>query len=792
MSEETNASEMPMPARADEPLRPMTYYNLLPVVQPDPAHPLGVVVKDDRFDDGMPLIFGRDLDDGSAQFRLEGGRGRGYHLRSRNSGKAVYAFSGKFVQWTRLFEESFEANLELVPAGKHRYRICLSMNPALQARVDEQALPSPGVALAYDDAPGILFYFVPATHFRWLDSGETAARPYQDGSDFALRALADFAGNKLVEFADVPGGSMIFGLVLSLIWPEKSLDEILQEFRKDLIEDMRRLQATEAMVMATNKLVDTRRTYAMQYRDTKRMNIDRKDQLGALKTSAETYAKDFGAAILGLLPGLIQADGTIPTPIAPEYRSLIRAGLGVYVQGAIDHLTALQERALLDVFDPKFVIRTYPRGAFGRYLEAGTDDRVRAASDKRDREKAISLVNIADGTIGNGDQIALQVSNGNYLSAFFGGKGPLTAIRKSLGEWETFRVERVAGDGKLHSGDKIALLGSEGDYLTVVEGVQLMVNSSTRGAAETFVIQKSGGAQSDIRAGDKVGLLSANGAYISAIDGGGQEVLAQGGALAAWEVLTIARVTVGTTLRYGNQVVLRRPSDGRFASVMPPKDGKRELSMEQGRVTRNSVFTVEGGAVGTAVPSNETFLLRTSDGLYAGLVADGEMIADDTRRPLVAEIVRGEAKAMESVGEPSDWIAAHAKSYNTNIQAMLMFLLQSRYDQITWQRKEVQRVGYSVEMKDGAVNRTLFATLERSKEEFKETEATIEEVRRQYQNHLALNEVMVRYRPLFTTNQFPQAGDATAAMCNRLRRNLEVSSEFWRKAVLPDRAEWKL
>src|SRR5258708_22971610 len=97
---------------------------------------------------------------------------------------------------------------------------------------------------------------------------------------------------------------------------------------------MRRLQARGERVGGTNKPLAPRRTYAMQYRDTKRMNIDRKDQLGALKTSAETYAKDFGAAILGLLPGLIPADGTTPTPIAPRYRGLIRAGLSRSVHAA--------------------------------------------------------------------------------------------------------------------------------------------------------------------------------------------------------------------------------------------------------------------------------------------------------------------------------------------------------------------------------------------------------------------------------------------------------------------------
>lgn len=784
-------AEMPMPEGAEQPHSGFTYYNVLPVLQPDPANPLALAIEDDKFDEYQQVVLQRGLDGGNAQFRLAAGV-RGTRLLSRNSGKPICPANGRFVQMTLPREHAALADLVLLTAPRHQYRIAAAANPDRdQARVEGNALTCGGGA-------GTLFYLAPARKFQWLDSGETAPRNYQNETEMAIRAILGgalgFAGDKLSELAGVPGGSAALQFAMSLIWPDKSLSQILEEFRKDVLADVRNMMASEATLQAANRLVELRRAYAMQYRDTKRMTIDRADSLAALKLSAETYARNYGEAILALLPGLIQSDGRIQTPIPAERYSLVRSGINVYVAGAIDHLSALQERALIDVFDPRFVLRAYPRDHAQRYYEAGTDDRVRSVENPRKLEQTIAMVNIADGTIGDGDLLNFQVQNANYLSAILGGMGELGAYAKTPAAWETFRIERIAGKGKLQSNDRIALVSSDGYYLSVT-GERLTVNAFQRGDDETFIVEKLGGA-GDIRSGDKIGLRCANGKYLSAIEGGDAEVLARGGGLAAWELLTVTRVSVGSILRYGNDVVLRRPSDGRFATVQPERDGKRILLMENARITRNAIFTVTGGTAGTELKSGDAFTLRTRDGLFAGPTPSaGEMTVTATARPLVAEIVHPQTSALQAgevtLGEPADWIASYANSYAANMQALLLYLVLRRQGQVSWARYELPRVGWRVEMNDTGVNRNLYRGMESRREDFPQTEAMLSEVKQAYLNHLAFNEAVVRSRPILAAAKLAAASQATVAMCNRLRRNLDVSSEYWRSAVIPDRGEWE-
>jgi hypothetical protein len=786
--------EMTMPERADEPLSVNEYYNIIPVQQSDPAHPLCIGVQNDQFDEPVPLVYSNDLDGGNAQFRLEELEQGGYRLRSRNSGKLVSPFGGKVYQNTLPVDEAFPADMNIEPAGHHRYRIAALRMPATQMRLSGQVpVAGQAVEMSNDDKPGMLFYFAPATHFRWLDSGETPAHPYQDATELALRALIggllQFGGEKISALTEIPGGSMILGVVFDLVWPPKTLDEILQEFRKDLIEDMRRLQASEATIQATNALMDTRRKYAMQYHDTRRMNID----IESLKDTAQRYADDFGAAILKLLPGVINPDGTIKTPIPDEYTSLVRSGLAVYAQGAIDHLTALQERVLLDGFDPAFVTRAYLRSSDGRYFGAGTDDVVRATTTTREPAKAMCLVNIEDGTLLHNDQIALQTPLGKqqYLSAFFGAQGPLTVVRKTRGEWETLLIQRVAGSGPLMPDDRVALVSCNGAYLSAGgdDGSELTFTASTRGDAETFVL-KHAADMGRMHSGSPVALQAKNGKYISVINGG-EDIAARASSVGDAEKFIIHRISVGNTLHGGNKVVIRRPSDGRFASMAPERDGKRPLVTQDAGVNANSVFTVEAKA-GDVIKTGEPFTLRTDPGMLGISVgASGEITAVKTGiSRLQAEIIQGAHTAAPAT-EPIDWIESFAKSYATNIAAMLDFLIKKRQSKIGWARNEQPRVGWRVEMNDGVVNKTLYRTLESNPNQFAKTEAWIAEIRKQYEPHLALNETFVRYRPVAVAKKFGDVRAATVAMFNRIRRDIEASSEFWRNAILPNRSEWK-
>ncbi len=796
MTMQANAAQMPMPARADEPLGGHVYYNLLPVYQADPAKPLGVVVEDDRFEDGWGLVFGASLEDGNAQFRLDSGTKGGVQLRSRNSGKLVFAANGRMIQWVRKDAESL-ADLELVPAGGHRYRIVRKWQPTAQWRVPGNGVPMAGATLEVAEGEGSLFYLAPATGFRWLDGGETATKPYQDATELALRAVIGgvlgFGGDKLSEMIGIPGGAMALKFAFSLIWPEKTLDQILQAFRKDLIEDMRRLAAGEATVQAANKLQDLRRELATVYRDSRRMLIDRPAGQATVQADAARLASGYGTAILGLLPGVVNADGTLAWPIASTYKSLVKAGLAVYAEGAIDHLAALQEQALMSAFDPAYVVRTYPCSADGHYLDAGRDDVVRLGAKTADRAVALSLINLEDGTLTHGDSIALNTVNGRYLTNFAGNMGPVIAIREQRGNWETFRIERVAGEGRLCSGDRVHLAGPEGWYVSAIDGPDkpLSVSLIVPGETETFIVHGVG-ASGALRHGQRIGLQAADGRYVSAIDGGGGNVLPSSPHLSGWETFGIERVSVGSTLHYGNKVVIRRPSDGRFASVTAGQDGHSPLLMENGRVDRRSVFTVAGGVDGGVVNPGDGFQLRTADGRHVAIDGDGVLVADATATTFRAAIVNGSPRLSAS-GEPADWVKAAATRYATNIGLMMAFLVEDRHKAISWRRDEVARSpGYRVVAVDSAVNRTLYLGLESNPSQFKDTEAAIDETFRQYKFNLGINDVIYRNRPMSAVRRFDQAAPATEAMYNRLRRNLGASTEFWRQSVLPDSAEWTL
>lgn len=787
--------ELPLPERADEPLASQQYYHLVPVQQPDPDRPLCLAIERDEFEEYTRLVLAPKTADGNTHFRVEHGRRDIRRLLSRNSGKTLYLANDKLVQFTHPQDDQTLAALKFVPSGRYRFRIACHGDESLQLRLEGGMAAGSGLLMTAG-GPGLEFYFVPVTQFVWLDNGETRHGPYQDATEMILRKIADgalgFAGDKLSELADIPGGAMILNGVFSLIFPEKTIDEILAEFRQHLLEDMRRLQATDTLIKATNELIDTRKKFAMQYRSIRASDIDRADARASLRETALRYADDYSRAILKLLPGVTKDDGSINVPIPEEHFALVKAGLSVYVQGAIDHIGALQERALLDAFDPACVTRSYAKNELGLHLEAGSDDRVRFGLSGRDRAKTLSLVNLVDGTLGHGDLIALKVSNGRYISSFFGNYGVITAIRKQRGQWETFRLVRVAGPGKLQVGDRIALAYEEGGYLSLDNDQtgELGVGSPTIGDKETFFVYQpgSGGV---IRSGAAIGLRASNNKYLCALEGGGGPVVADREHWAGWETLTIERVSVGSVLHYGNKVVIRRPTDGRFASLVK-KDGLRHLMVENSKISKDTVFTVTGGPDGREVSSGSVFQLQSSSGFYLRAGSLGDLLENDVAGNFTAEILAGEQRAL-TVGEPVDWIKSYIDTYTGNIHAMAIYLILKRIGRLHKQRDEIAKIGgYRVLLEDRLIGRTLFRGMESGPQDFKQSDEWIERISNLYKNHVAMDDMVFRYHPLLFVVQFGQIVAATDAMCKRLRRNPDVCTEFWRKAVLPDRAEWDL
>lgn len=132
-----------------------------------------------------------------------------------------------------------------------------------------------------------------------------------------------------------------------------------------------------------------------------------------------------------------------------------------------------------------------------------------------------------------------------------GGGSTLNAGSKAIGSAEIFALTDLDG-GALASGDEVRLEASGGQYISAKNGGggALEVSVTAPGDDETFVITRLAG-PATIVAGDLVALetkLKTN--YISAIDGGGGEVRADAPWAKEWESFTIGlegKITPPTT-----------------------------------------------------------------------------------------------------------------------------------------------------------------------------------------------------------------------------------------------------
>ena len=97
--------------------------------------------------------------------------------------------------------------------------------------------------------------------------------------------------------------------------------------------------------------------------------------------------------------------------------------------------------------------------------------------------EAFTLVDINGGDLADGDKVALQAMNGQYVCAEQGGGGVVNANRAALGPWETFTFKRLAGG-------KVALQAMNGQYVCAEGGGgrELVANRAALGPWETFTM----------------------------------------------------------------------------------------------------------------------------------------------------------------------------------------------------------------------------------------------------------------------------------------------------------------
>ncbi len=125
--------------------------------------------------------------------------------------------------------------------------------------------------------------------------------------------------------------------------------------------------------------------------------------------------------------------------------------------------------------------------------------------------------------------VSLQSVNGSFVAAENGGGGLVNANRARAAEWETFTLIDL-NEGELRHGDEIAFKTLNGNFFSAVDGGggKLLADKNAPLAWETFKILRLNRRSDDlIKDGDPVALTTRNGNYLTALNGGGMEVNAK-------------------------------------------------------------------------------------------------------------------------------------------------------------------------------------------------------------------------------------------------------------------------
>lgn len=94
--------------------------------------------------------------------------------------------------------------------------------------------------------------------------------------------------------------------------------------------------------------------------------------------------------------------------------------------------------------------------------------------------------------LNSGNRVSIQTYNGHYVCAEGGGGGEVNATRDQPLDWETFTVLHADGSaGEIGNEQQIALQASNGQYLSAVDGGgrEILANASAVNIWETFTVQ---------------------------------------------------------------------------------------------------------------------------------------------------------------------------------------------------------------------------------------------------------------------------------------------------------------
>lgn len=136
-------------------------------------------------------------------------------------------------------------------------------------------------------------------------------------------------------------------------------------------------------------------------------------------------------------------------------------------------------------------------------------------------------------------QVDFRASNGQFVSAEWGGERELRANRNTRGNWERFVLIDLTG-GELLAGDAVQLRAQNGKYVSADNG-GMIANRSTPGPWETFIVLRATAPGGEVASTDLIQLVAWDGRWVSAFGGGGAEVLSAGILGGEWETFTMSQ-----------------------------------------------------------------------------------------------------------------------------------------------------------------------------------------------------------------------------------------------------------
>jgi hypothetical protein len=763
-------------------------------------------VRNGEYGDGEPIVVVDNATLGTAQFRFVPAGDGGFRIRVRDNGKILRCTNAgsprlaRFVIGGSGTDDAAEL-FRLVPAPRGRWRIALAADPRYQIKAGGTSGLAVGDFADFigPSTPGAQFEIEPAARYVSPMKRDLVIRFNDEPFDYTraiISGMVSLGANQI----PLPGASAVLGFAFGALWPDKKQMsyDVMARFRDDLLQDVAERMADTEFTRTRTQLQITLRDYLIDYVTTKRSGIDDEDG-HAQSTIAriDGLATGFKNATAGLTPTLDWTD-----PVSKENAALMAAGLPGYLTARVHHLNAVAESMMLQSFNTKRATRSYLRHN-GRVLTASaTSGAIAADGTALNAEGALELVPIDRGALRSGDTLSLRASNGTFVSAWTDAPYEITAIAASAGSRERFRVERVGADGTFVAGDV-----RHGDSVVLTTynertvqaagggGGAVTASGTNRAAWETFVIERQLGA-GIVRSGDNVHLKIGT-RYIGAVDGGGGKVSAASPNHAGWETFVAERHGISAVLSHGMRVALRRRLPTvRWVSAQDA--GGTTVGAVADHLAGWEKFTIESAVTDRTLADGDPIALRTANGYYVTVTADGAFRADGTSAAhasfalAVAPPPGGAAVTAATIEGFASIITEHETEARSTIEKMLASLILLRRNDITidsrtWEKK-VNKAGqtwwethYAKALVDKRRPKKLFDV--EGKGPYDDPhfgEAALAQTR----DHAEWEFREVTYAVADTLRLFGDVSSSTKATCTRLAAETDACTRFRYEAIL--------